>query len=159
MPLQSHPKRVFICSSKTVQKIQIFFIRLIYEILVLIAYAKSQSFNMHAWCYKPKSLPRPLSTSYIRSKQAVKTLHGCVVSSEPSLVTYVIVPKSHFMAPYSFGIFLGGKKLIVELYRTDSHILASTRENMSSGICEQQRHRLAQTDQHLYCSLIGKYHI
>ena len=42
-------------------------------------------------------------------------------------------------------------------------IWASTRENLSSGVCEQQRHRpacaSAQSDQRLCYSLIGKYHI
>ena len=42
-------------------------------------------------------------------------------------------------------------------------IWASSRENLSSVVCEQQRHRpacaYAQSDQRLYCSLIVKYHI
>ena len=40
---------------------------------------------------------------------------------------------------------------------------ASTRENLSTVVCEQQRRRQAcasaQTDQHLCYSLFGKYHI
>ena len=44
-----------------------------------------------------------------------------------------------------------------------SHDWASTRENLSSGVCEQQRRRpvcaFEQTDQRLCYSLIGKYHI
>ena len=40
---------------------------------------------------------------------------------------------------------------------------ALTRENLSSGVCEQQKGRPAcahaQSDQHLCYSLIGKYHI
>ena len=42
------------------------------------------------------------------------------------------------------------------------YIWASTRENLSSGVCEQQRHRsscaFAQSDQHLCYSFIGKFH-
>ena len=41
-------------------------------------------------------------------------------------------------------------------------IWASTRENLSSGVCEQQRRRpacaSAQSDQRLCCSVFGKYH-
>ena len=44
-----------------------------------------------------------------------------------------------------------------------SLIVAPTRENLSSWVCEQQRRRpacaSAQTDQRLCYSLIGKYHI
>ena len=43
------------------------------------------------------------------------------------------------------------------------YIWASTRENLSSAVCEQHRHRLActsaQSDQRLIYSLIGKYDI
>ena len=43
------------------------------------------------------------------------------------------------------------------------HTLASTQENLSSGVCEQKRRRPActsvQSDQRLHYSLIGKYHI
>ena len=43
------------------------------------------------------------------------------------------------------------------------YIWASSRENLSSVLCEQQRHRpacaSAQSDQRLCYSLIGKYHI
>ena len=44
-----------------------------------------------------------------------------------------------------------------------AYIWASTRENLSSGVCEQQKRRPAcasgQTDQRLCYWLIGKYHI
>ena len=57
--------------------------------------------------------------------------------------------------PLSWSIFL------------DSHMLninwALMQENLSSGVCEQQRRRpacaSAQSDQHLCYSLCGKYHI
>ena len=35
-----------------------------------------------------------------------------------------------------------------------SFILARSCENVSYAICEQQRHRSVQSDQHLYCSLL-----
>ena len=51
------------------------------------------------------------------------------------------------------------------IFTTENHmtIWASPRENLSSVVCEQQRHRpacpSAQPDQHLCYSRFGKYHI
>ena len=45
------------------------------------------------------------------------------------------------------------------LIKNPNMIWAWTHENLSSGVCEQQRHRPAQYDQHLCYSLIGMYNI
>ena len=53
--------------------------------------------------------------------------------------------------------------LVVYIYIFSNIMWASTRENLSSGFCEQQRRRpacqSAQSDQHLSYSLFEKYHI
>ena len=92
------------------------------------------------------------STHYILtgSCSAVGNLYDCLSGScecDPGPVPY----------------FLGEPNKTKNTYTGTYIIWASSRENLSSVVCEQQRHRpacaYAQSDQRLCCSLIVKYHI
>ena len=64
---------------------------------------------------------------------------------------------------FSFSVYLEVQDQFHWIYGNDIIIWASSRQNLSSGVCEQQRRRSAcasaQTDQRLCYSLTGKYHI
>ena len=85
-----------------------------------------------------------------------KVISGYVISIYALMISVQCISKlsSHMITKVISGYFISVYALI---------IWASTRENLSSGVCEQHRHRpacaSAQTDQRLCYSLLGKYHI
>ena len=75
-----------------------------------------------------------------------------------------VLPRRLITTCYAFGslytLILG---LSVNNIIIIDNFWASTRENLSSGVCEQQRHgpacAYAQSDQRICCSLNGKYNV
>ena len=87
-----------------------------------------------------------------RGQEDIKLNHG-----DPSQIQASVIPESEFSAKNLLNVYF------MTHFLNSFYILASTRENLSSEVCEQQRRRQvcasAQSDQRICYSLFGKHQI